>query len=179
MLLFYFIVYKHCLPCYNEFMKVTRELQITGREFFEVVFQNLAGDIRSSDKTEIEIGQFRTGFTYTYHPEDPALRISFEIVEYQEEKLYKAVRTSPTGSISIIYDVTPTENGIRVDYTYEDTALANKKRGFFSGLSDAVYLSHMTDALYSIQRTVINQREGFEEIRANSPFLPNIRKSKQ
>ena len=67
-------------------MKVTRNLEISSREFFETVFLNLAQEIRSTDNVEVNIADFQTGYRYVHHPENPALRVSFEIVEYQEEK---------------------------------------------------------------------------------------------
>jgi hypothetical protein len=160
------------------FMKVTRNLEISSREFFETVFLNLAQEIRTTDKTEVNIGDFRTGYRYVHNPENPALRVSFEIVEYQEEKLYKAVRTAAEGDLTMIYEVVPNDNGITVSFTYENTTPAGKsKKGLFGAFSQIIFLSRMTDKLYDIQRTIINRREGFTEWKSGSPLFPNIRKS--
>lgn len=175
---FYFSVYKRSFSCYNVHMKVTRNLEISGRDFFETVFQNLAQEIRSYSGSEADIADFKTGYRYIHHPEDPALKISFEIVEYQEDALYKAVRTDASGTIAITYELAPTETGITVGFTYENSAYSAKKRGIFSAFSDALFLGRMTDTLYGIQRDVINKREGFVERKSSSPFMPDIRKSK-
>ena len=175
---FIFGVYKEIFPCYNGAMKVIRNLEITSREFFEVVIQNLVKDIRSYGATDVTAADLKTGYRYIHHPEDPALKISFEIVEYREDTLYRAVRTDASGAVTVMYEVTPTETGISVDFTYENTAQAAKKKGLFSAFSDALFLGRMTDTLYGIQREVINNREGFVERKSNSPLFPDIRKSK-
>lgn len=157
-------------------MKVTRNLEITGREFFESMRLNLAEDIRSTDKAEVSIADFRSGYTYTHNPENPALKVTFEIVEYQEDRLYKAVRTSANGTTTVCYDVTPTDTGISVTFTYESTADQKKKKSFFSGITEILMLSRMTDALYGIQKDAINRREGFVERKTNNPLKPMTRK---
>lgn len=154
------------------FMKVTRNLEISSREFFETVFLNLAQEIRTTDKTEVSIGDFRTGYHYVHNPENPALRVSFEIVEYQEEKLYKAVRVSNNATTTICYEVTPIDTGITVDFTYESSADANKKKGFFHGFTEIIMLSRMTDTLYNFQKDAITRRDGYVERRTSNPLRP-------
>ena len=122
--LFYFPVYKFVFSCYDKVvMKVTRNLEISGSEFFETMFLNLAEEIRATDKAEVDPADFRTGYTYTHHPENPALKVSFEIVEYREEELYKAVRTSANATTTVCYAVKPTETGITVDFIYENAVI--------------------------------------------------------
>ena len=157
-------------------MNVTRDLQITASEFFGVVFAELAAEIKAAGYDAVEPEALTAGFTQVYAPENPALKATFEIVEYQEDKLYKAVRTSAGGTTTLTYEVTPKDEGITVSFTYENSA--PKKKGLFSAFSDAIFLGRMTDKLYGIQRTVINEKEGFEEHKSKSPLFPDIRKSK-
>ena len=157
-------------------MKVIRNLEISGREFFETMFLNLAEEIRTTDKAEVSVEDFCTGYRYIHHPEDPALKVSFEIVEYQEEKLYKAVRTSANGTTTVCYAVTPTENGITVEFSYESTADQKKKKGFFGGVTEILMLSRMTDSLYGIQKDAITRRDGYVERSTNNPLRPMTRK---
>lgn len=160
-------------------MKVIRNLEISAAEFFGVVLEELAAEIKSLSGQECTTADFQQGYTYTHKPEDPALKVVFQIVEYQEDKFYKAVRSSPEGDLTIIYDVVPNSKGITVTFTYENSTPAGQpKKGFMGAFSQTIYLSRMTDKLYDIQRTVINQKEGFTEKKFNNPLMPNIRKSK-
>lgn len=166
--------------CYNKSMKVIRNLEITAAEFFGAVFEELTAQIGAADKTVPAPTAFQTGFTYVYNPEDPALKITFEIVEYQEDKFYKAVRTSSTGTITMIYEVVPNDKGITVSFSYDNDAetRSGKRSRLFAAFSEMLFLGRMTDRLYGLQRNVINKKEGFTEKKSNSPFLPDIRKSK-
>lgn len=157
-------------------MKVIRDLQITASEFFGVVFAELAAEVKAAGGDAVATEALTTGFTQVYRPEDPALKVTFEIVEYQEDKLYKAARTSASGTATITYDVTPKADGITVTFTYETSE--PPKKGLFAAFSDMIFLSRMTDKLYGIQRTVINEKEGFVERKSNSPLFPDIRRSK-
>lgn len=157
-------------------MKVTRNLEISGREFFETMFLNLAEEVRSTDKADVNVSDFRTGYTYIHNPENPALKVSFEIVEYQEDRFYKAVRISANGTTTVCYEVTPHENGITVDFTYENSADQKKKKGFFSSFGEIYMLSRMTDALYAIQKDAITRRDGFVERRTHNPLWPVTQK---
>ena len=157
-------------------MKVIRDLQITASEFFGVIFAELAAEIRAAGGDAVAPEALKTGFTQVHCPEDPALKVTFEIVEYQEDRLYKATRTSAGTTATISYEVTPKDGGITVVFDY-DNGLPVKK-SLFSFFSDTIFLSRMTDKLYDIQKTVINEREGFVERKSNSPLLPNIRSSK-
>lgn len=157
-------------------MKVTRNLEISAAEFFETMFLNLAEEIRATDKAEVDPADFRSGYTYTHHPENPALKVSFEIVEYREEKLYKAVRTSANATTTVCYEVSPTDNGISVTFTYENSADQKKKKGFFSGFGEIYMLSRLTDTLYGIQKDAITRRDGYVERRTPNPLRPVTRK---
>ncbi len=157
-------------------MKVIRDLEISAPEFFGVVFAELTAEIRKASGDPGASPALVTGFTQVYRPEDPALKVVFEIVEYREDTFYKAAQTSAGGVTAISYEVAPREGGITVTYTYE--ADPPQKKGPFSWFSELLFLGRMTDKLYDIQRTVINEKEGFTERKSASPLLPSIRRSK-
>lgn len=164
--------------CYTALMKVIRNLEISAGEFFSVVLEELAAEVKSMSGKDCAIADLCTGYTYIHNPDDAATKVVFEIVEYQEEKLYKAVRSAASGDLSITYDVTPCENGISVAFTYENTTPAGRPRkGIFGIFSQVIFLSRMTDKLFDIQRTVVNRKEGFTEWKSGTPLFPNIRKS--
>lgn len=176
---FVYVCTNFILECTRDFfrvimkpMKVTRNLEISSREFFETVFLNLAQEIRSTDKVEINIADFQTGYRHIHNPENPALRVSFEIVEYQEEKLYKAVRVSNNATTTVCYEVTPIDTGISVTFTYESSADTHKKKGFFHGFTEIIMLSRMTDALYNFQKDAITRRDGYVERKTSNPLRP-------
>lgn len=178
-MIFEFLLYIVCFLCYTAPMKVIRNLEISASEFFGVVLDELAAEIRSLSGTECTAADLHEGYTYIHNPDDVSTKVVFEIVEYQEEKLYKAVRTAAEGDLTIIYEVVPCDNGITVSFTYENTTPAGKaKKGLFGAFSQIIFLSRMTDKLYDIQRTIINRKEGFTEWKSGSPLFPNIRKSK-
>lgn len=159
-------------------MTVIRNLEISPSEFFGVVLEELVKEIRSVDQADVRETDICEGFQYTAHAEDPALKVFFEVVAYQEDKHYKSVCTSAAGAITVTYDVVPTEKGISVTFSYENTTPAGrKKKGLLGAFSEIIFLSRMTDRLYDIQRTVINRKEGFTEWKSGSPLFPNIRKS--
>lgn len=160
-------------------MKVIRNLEISASEFFGVVLEELVKEIKSVDKGDVRTDDICEGFQYTAHAEDPALKVSFEVVVFEEDKRYKSVCSSANGTITVSYDVVPNEKGITVTFVYENTTPAGKsKKGLFGAFSEIMFLSRMTDRLYGIQRTVINRNEGFTEYKSNSPLFPDIRKSK-
>ena len=163
---------------YTAPMKVIRNLEISAGEFFGVVLEELAAEIKSLSGTDCTPSDFQQGYTYVYMPNDPALKVVFKIVEYQEEKLYKAVRSSAEGDLTITYNVTANDKDITVTFDYENTTPAGQqKKGIFGFFSQTIFLSRMTDKLYGIQRTVVNRKEGFTEYKSNNPLFPSIRKS--
>lgn len=165
--------------CYTSPMKVIRNLEISAGEFFSVVLEELAAEVKSMSGKDCPVADLCTGYTYIHNPDDAATKVVFEIVEYQEDKLYKAVRTAANGDLSITYDVTPCENGISVAFTYENTTPAGRpKKGIFGAFSQIIFLSRMTDKLFDIQRTVVNRKEGFTEWKSGTPLFPNIRRAK-
>ena len=157
-------------------MKVIRDLEITASEFFGAVFAELTAEIKANGGDIVGPEAMTTGFIQVYCPEDPALKVIFEIVEYQEDKLYKAVRTSAGVTSSLTYEVVPKEGGITVTFTFDNGE--PPKKGFLAKFSEAIYYSRMADKLYNYQRAVINEKEGFIEKRSGTPFFPDIRKSK-
>ena len=173
-----FWVVRSVFLCYTSHMKVIRNLEISAGEFFGVVLEELAAEIKSLSGAECTAADLHAGYVYIHNPDDVATKVVFEIVEYQEEKLYKAVRTAAEGDLTMIYDVVPNDKGITVSFTYENTTPAGKaKKGLFGAFSQIIFLSRMTDKLYDIQRTIINRREGFTEWKSGTPLFPNIRKS--
>lgn len=159
-------------------MKVIRDLEISASEFFGVVLEELAAEVKNLSENECTPADLREGYTYVHNSNDVATKVVFEIVEYQEDKLYKAVRSSAEGDLTVTYEVVPNEKGITVTFTYENTTPAGqKKKGIFGAFSQIIFLSRMTDKLFDIQRTVINRKEGFTEHKSGTPLLPNIRKS--
>lgn len=159
-------------------MKVIRNLEISASEFFSVVLEELAAEVKSLSGNDCAPADLQQGFTYIHNPDDVATRVVFEIAEYQEDKLYKAVRSSAEGDLTVIYDVIPNDTGITVTFTYENTTPAGQqKKGIFGAFSQIIFLSRMTDKLFDIQRTIINRKEGFTERKSNFPLFPDIRKS--
>lgn len=159
-------------------MKVIRNLEISSGEFFGVVLEELAAEIKSMSGSDCPVDSLQEGFSYIHSPDDAALKVVFQIVEYREDRLYKAVRSSAEGDLTIVYDVVPDDKGITVTFTYENTTPAGQqKKGIFGAFSQIIFLSRMTDKLFDIQRTVINRKEGFTERKSGTPLFPNIRKS--
>lgn len=161
-------------------MKVTRNLQITAKEFFDAIFEELVQEIEKLDHQKISKESLKTGFHYHHKGKDAYSNIDFEIVEYEEEKIYNSVRTSFNGTTSIRYEVSSIENGITVTFTHESNEHRSQKKQpkIISMFTEAYELGRMTDKLYSYQKKVINEKEGFEEKDFGSPLLPNIRKKK-
>ena len=171
-----FWVVRSVFLCYTSPMKVIRNLEISAGEFFGVVLEELAAEIKSLSGAECTAADLHEGYVYIHNPDDVATKVVFEIVEYQEEKLYKAVRISNNATTTVCYEVTPTESGISVAFTHESSADQGKKKGFFNGILEIIALSRMTDALYAIQKDAITRRDGFVERRTNNPLRPMTQK---
>lgn len=164
--------------CYTSGMKVIRELEISAGEFFGVVLDELAAEVKNLSGNDCTTADLHQGYTYIHNPDDVATKVVFEIVEYREDELYKAVRSSAEGDLTIMYEVVPNSKGITVTFTYENTTPAGRpKKGIFGAFSQIIFLSRMTDKLFDIQRTVVNRKEGFTEWKSGTPLFPNIRKS--
>lgn len=161
-------------------MKVTRNLQISAKEFFNAVFDELYEEITKISTQKISRDSLKTGFHYIYKSEDAYQRIDFKIVEYKEDTFYKSVRTSLQGTVSITYEVAPTEDGITVTFSQEtdERESLSKKPKLFTMFSDAYILGRMTDKLYGFQKNIINEKEGYTEKDFGSPLMPTIRRKK-
>jgi len=161
-------------------MKVIRNLEITAEEFFNAVFDELIEQIEKTDKKKFERSDFKKGFQYVHCAEDAYKRADFEIVDYQEGNFYKCTRKTINGISSLSYEVTPTETGICVAFTQENTLRKEdkKKNKIFALISEVNSLGRMTDKLYDLQRRVINEKEGFVERKSNNPLFPDIRTKK-
>lgn len=159
-------------------MKVTRTLEITATEFFNTVFEELVQEIEKVGHQKISKDSLKTGFRYHHNGKDVYSNIDFEIVEYQEEKFYKSVRTSIQGTTCISYEVSPAEHGISVTFSQEsdEHVQAKKQPKFIAMFGEAYMLGRMTDKLYEYQKKVINEKEGFIEKNYGTPLLPTIRK---
>lgn len=166
--------------CYNKLMKVIRNLEITAEEFFNAVFDELIEEIEKTDKTKFERTDFKTGFQFVHCAEDVYSRVDFEIVEYQEGSFYKCKRTSINGTATLSYEVTPIENGITVTFNQDIVQRKESKKPIklVAMIGEVNALGRMTDKLYSFQRRVINEKEGFVERKSNNPLFPDIRKQK-
>lgn len=161
-------------------MKVTRNLEITAKEFFDAVFEELIQEIEKIDNQKISKESLKTGFRYHHQGKDVYSKIDFEIVEYEEEKFYKSVRTSINGTSCISYEVVPFENGITVTFSQESDEHQPRKKQpkLLAMFSEGYLLGRMTDKLYGFQKKVINEKEGFVEKDYGTPLLPTIRKKK-
>lgn len=159
-------------------MKVIRNLEITAEEFFNTIFDELIEEIFKMDKKKFERSDFKTGFQYVHSAENPYTRADYEIVEYQEDKFYKCMRTTINGVTTLSYEVEPTETGISVTFIQENVLRKENKKQIklFALISEISNLGRMTDKLYAIQRRVQNEKEGFIEKKSNNPFVPDIRK---
>ncbi len=159
-------------------MKVTRNLEISAAEFFDAVFDEMIQEIEKVDKQRVSKDSLKTGFHYIHNGEDVYSKIDYKIVEYQEEKFYKSVRTSFQGTTTVTYEVSPIENGISVTFAMEndEPATGKKPPKLFAMFAEGYSLGRMTDQLYNIQKKIINKKEGYEEKDFGSPLLPTIRR---
>lgn len=161
-------------------MKVTRNLQITAKEFFDAVFDEVVQDIERLDKTKVSKDSLKTGFHYVYTGTTAYDKIEFKIVEYQEEHFYKYVRSSIQGTTTFTYEVISMDEGITVTFSQDsDTAgTPTKKRGLISLFTEGYMLGRMTDKLYGYQNKIKDKKEGYVVTDYGNPLLPTIRRKK-
>lgn len=154
-------------------MKITRNLEITASEFFDGLTQSVVDDIAKSCKKEIAKEDIKKGFKFVHRGEGAYSKITFEVVDYQENEYYKAKRSSINGTVTVIYTVKPNEKGICVTLEQIINQPNQKKLGkLMQKIFDAVYLGRMSDNLYGIQKRVLNQKEGIVEKNPMQPFVP-------
>lgn len=154
-------------------MKITRDLEITASEFFDGLIQGVVDDIAKSCKKEIAKEEIKKGFKFVHQGEGVYSKITFEVVDYQEEKYYKSKRSSINGSVSVAYTVKPSDKGISVTLEQIITQPTQRKPGkLMQKISDMLYLGRMSDNLYGIQKYALNKREGIVEKKPLQAFIP-------
>lgn len=159
-------------------MEIIRNLELTANEFFDCLFQDTIDDIVKNSKKELKKDNIKKGYKFVYQGEDAYSRITFEVVDYQENTYYKVKRSSINGTVIVSYNVVPTDKGISV--TLNQTLLKNGKevvfKGLFGKLSEAIYLGRMSDNLYNIQKKVYNAKNGIVETKMQPLFAPKPKK---
>lgn len=145
-------------------MKVIRDLEISASEFFNALLDNVIDDIVTNTGKEVAKENLKKGFKFVYRGENIGQHITFEIVDYQQDKVYKAKRKSINGTVSVYYVAKPNDKG-GITVTFEQTfPEESKKQGtLMKGFSETIYLGRMTDSLYDIQKKVLLSKEGRKE----------------
>lgn len=158
-------------------MKVNRDLEITAQEFFDGLFQQVIDDIEKESSKVISKNEIKKGFKYIYRGNDKdVMRVTYEVLDYQNNTYYKAKRSSVNGTVTVSYKVKPTEKGINVEFEQNFPMSNQTQKGLFKNFSDAVYLGRMTDHLYNIQKKIIFEKEGMKEVKPFQLFTPKSKK---
>ena len=154
-------------------MEITRNLEITASEFFDCLFQNTIDDIAKEYKKEVSKESIKKGFKFVHQGESPYSRVTYEVVDYQENTYYKAKRTSTGGTIVVSYKVDPIETGIAVTLNQQIIQAGKpvEYKGLFGKFTEMLYLGRMSDNLYNIQKKVINIKEGNVEPKMIKPLF--------
>lgn len=145
-------------------MKVIRDLEISASEFFNGLLDKVIDDINTNTDKEVKKEDLKKGFKLVCRGENIAQRMTFEIIDYQQDKVYKAKRKAVNGTVSVHYIVKPNDKG-GINVTFEQIfPEENKKQGaLMKGFSETIYLGRMTDSLYDIQKTVLLSKEERKE----------------
>lgn len=145
-------------------MKVIRDLEISASEFFNALLDNVIDDIVTNTGKEVSKENLKKGFKFVHRGENIGQRITFEIVDYQQDKVYKAKRKSINGTVSVYYVVKPNDKGgITVTFEQNFPEETKKQGTLMKGFSETIYLGRMTDSLYEIQKKVLLSKEGRKE----------------
>lgn len=159
-------------------MKVNRNLEITAEEFFDVLFQQVIDDVHKKTSKELKKSDFKKGFKFIDRGDEKTPRSSFEVIDYQPYTYYKAKRSSINGTTTVTYRVKPVDKGINVEFEQISTELTSGK-GLFGTFSETVYLGRMTDHLYNIQKKILFEKEGMEEVNPFRPKMPKFLQKKK
>lgn len=157
-------------------MKVIRNLEINANEFFDELFSEILKDMKENTDKNIQVSDFKKGFKYVSKNQENIQRTTYEILDYEENRYYKAKRSSINGTVTVSYQIESNDSGIKVTFEQESSQIQSNKKGLFSSFSNTLYLGRMTDHLYNIQKNVINRKEGIESTKTFSLFQPKKKK---
>lgn len=143
-------------------MKIIRTLKITSDEFFDYLDEQLMRDLAASGEGGAGEQAIVPGLSFTLHADDKYRRADVEVLVYERGRRYATRIVTMGDDVSMSYEVAPATrgDGIEVTYVQEMASHASRRRGFLRGFSEAVYLGHMADALYTIQNKMLDRREG-------------------
>lgn len=158
-------------------MKVNRDLEITAEEFFDGLFQEIVDDITKNSSKSVSKNDIKKGFKFVYRgDQESVMRVTFEVIDYQENHYYKSKRSSVNGNVTVIYTVNPTDKGINVEFE-QILPNENQKQGkLMKAYTELIYLGRMTDHLYNIQKKILFKKEGREEVKPLRLFSPKPKK---
>ena len=150
--------------CYNLFMKLTRILKITQKEFYDFLENDLLSNIYQCTNEKLSVKDIKKGLKYTKHDRDAFTRIFISILDYKRDEFYKSEIKSITDTITISFQTEVVDDGLKVIFNQYIEGFENKKHNKLMRLfSEGVYYGRMTDTLYDIQKKIINNREGILE----------------
>ncbi len=157
-------------------MKVIRNLEISAKDFFDELFSEVIKDMKENTDKNIQVSDFKKGFKYVFRSQEGVQRTTYEILDYEECRYFKAKRSSINATVIVSYQIVPSDSGIKVTFEQESSQIQTNKKGLFNSFSNTLYLGRMTDHLYNIQKNVINRREGIENSTTFNLFQPKKRK---
>lgn len=145
-------------------MKLTRTLEVTEKEFYDYLEQDLIEKIFKTTGKQIKPAAIKKGLKYTLRPEDPMTRINVTIKSYERNQHYHAIIESYSETIVLRYETQRVPQGLDVTLTQSIESFESQKHNkLMQMFSEAVYLGRMTDMLYDIQSKIVKNRELLEE----------------
>ncbi len=140
-------------------MKIIRNLTVTTEEFYSHLENQLLkiANEKLEDQEAYTSADLQDGFRILQG--EGAAQIELLIEHYVPGEIYKVSAHSMTDSYVMSYQTRENNGKLEVIYEQENlTDASDKKKGFFSKLGEALYLSRMSNGLYDIQNEILKKR---------------------
>lgn len=138
-------------------MKIIRTIKVTETQFYDYLEKNLLEDIQNSRKKQISISDIKKGLKYTKEDKDSKLITEISIQHYVRGECYRFKVTYMSDSTTIEYRTSPTDEGLQLTMTQHIQSFEEKTHNKISqALHEAIYLSRMSNAIYDIEKSILN-----------------------
>lgn len=157
-------------------MKLTRTLNVTEKEFFDYLEDELISEFVKYSKKGQRPDSIEKGMKYVKNANDKFTKSEVVIQKYKRGEIYAFKYKTYTDTIYVTY-LTKVESEDKLTVTFiQDMQKQNHKNRLFKSFSTAFYLGRMSDRLYDIQKRIIDKREGVLQENERYPRFKKLRR---
>lgn len=140
-------------------MKLIRTLSVSEAEFYDYFEQDWIANMKTWANREIDAKEITEGLCYCKRHEKAKIETEVRLLSYDRGVGYCLRIYSMSDGMILSYHTTPTKKGIEVTFEQSiESYDAKKHTGLMRIFSEGVYLGRMSDALYDMQKKIIEYR---------------------